>query len=173
MISVIICNAQDDDVLTESGGMLVGVFDERNYVPYDYALKPAHTPEQIRRFIGNLVPFFEGLSTEVLVYGFCLFSRLTRVMGKMVMNKWRWRLSLLACFIVAHKLLDDRPYSNATFVRVWKKATSKSAPGPGILLQELNDMELNLLKILDFSVFVSGELYAEVHGAFSFSMAWC
>jgi hypothetical protein len=169
MISVIISSALEDDVLAVKGCKALGLFDERTYTPYECAhtFAPARTMEEIRKFIGALMTFFDGCAIEVLVYGFCLFSRLTRVMGKSVMNQWRWRLSLLACFMEAHKLLEDKPYSNAMFLRMWKRAKSVSVQGPGILLRELNDMESTLLKLLDFSVLVSRELYDEVYGMFA------
>jgi hypothetical protein len=150
MISVIISSALEDDVLAVKGCKALGLFDERTYTPYECAhtFAPARTMEEIRKFIGALMTFFDGCAIEVLVYGFCLFSRLTRVMGKSVMNQWRWRLSLLACFMEAHKLLEDKPYSNAMFLRMWKRAKSVSVQGPGILLRELNDMESTLLKLL-------------------------
>eukprot|EP01105_Mastigella_eilhardi_P019026 TRINITY_DN445_c0_g1_i1.p1 TRINITY_DN445_c0_g1~~TRINITY_DN445_c0_g1_i1.p1 ORF type:complete len:245 (+),score=106.46 TRINITY_DN445_c0_g1_i1:33-737(+) len=69
---------------------------------------------------------------------------------------------VLACLVIALKFFEDHFYTNAFYARVG-----------GVPVEELNALEVALLSMLQFSLFITPELYQQYEQALAAAAAFC
>lgn len=104
---------------------------------------PSITPVEYLRRLAR----YSYCSRSAFITAFCYLERAERVIeAGLEVNLLSIHRLLLTCVLIATKVVDDVLYDNAHFARVG-----------GLDVKELNMLELDLLKVLQFKLYISAE----------------
>lgn len=138
--------ARNDGVAVESGGGGDGglaVFEAARGAPAP-RIGVSQYLERVHRYA--------GLEAECYVVAYVYVDRAAHRRPAAAVVSTNVHRLLLACLLVASKVLDDFHHNNAFFARVG-----------GVSNAEMNKLELELLAVLDFEVMLSHRVYELYH----------
>lgn len=90
-------------------------------------------------------------SEECLIIALVLINRVLGF-GEIQLNSYNWKHIVLSCLLIAHKSWDDYALKSLDFVYLWSRII-RTEINP--TLAELNRMEIKILTMIDFNVFVT------------------
>jgi len=91
---------------------------------------------------------YTDCSIECYILGLVYIDRLLTKNPDIIFNNFTAHRILFSCTILAIKYLEDYYYSNSHYAKIG-----------GLTLSEINKLEINTLKLLNFNAFVSFEEY--------------
>jgi len=133
-----------------------GVFDERAYNGKILPVRPS---------FGNVAEFMEravqraGFGAGVIVGTVILFRR---VSAQSSVQMYSWRILLLLTILICQKVIEDQPLRSDQFMELFAHVTMLK-PTVVLLPQKIIEMELQLLKNLDFRVNIKYIEYKACH----------
>lgn len=97
------------------------------------------------------------------VLALVLLNRLLSQSNRFVpVHAFNWRLLYLCALLIGQKIWDDVALANVDFPIIWKHAMQISEEEEDRLdVKAFNAMELKMLELLQFNVYVSSGLYAQ------------
>jgi hypothetical protein len=132
----------------------IDIFDERKYPlnsnsPTQFLCMPSI--EEVSAFMKGIV-LDEYVPVEVAIVAMVYVDKIMVKTGILI-NVYNWRRLLLATFIVAYKLLDDQTIWNVDFINCF----------PGLLVYDLNRLELEVLFTLEYVLIIPTYVYAQYY----------
>lgn len=133
-------------VTAEKGEIYVGMpsWEEPVSVFFSVTKPDIQTGLYIRRLVR-----YAQCSRSAFIIGLVYLKRLEANDNKLVLSPYNMHRLLITSLMLAAKIVDDRCYSNAHYARVGGIATVK----------EMNRLELQMLALLKYDLFVSPEEY--------------
>lgn len=98
-------------------------------------------------------------SEECLIIALVLINRVLGF-GNIELNPYNWKRIIIASLMIAHKSWDDYALKSIDFVYLWSRVI-RSEINPTMI--QMNQIEIQILSIIDFNVFVSPRLYAKYY----------
>ncbi|KAK4474020.1 hypothetical protein MN116_003334 [Schistosoma mekongi] len=127
--------------LVWDGNSNTSTVDSREYPEVDY----------IQQFLRGLFST-TLLGPECAIVALIFLERLI-IGAELVMTSWTWRRQLLACVLLASKVLDDQAVWNIDYCQILRD----------IHVEDLNALERHTLKLLQFNINVPPGVYARYY----------
>jgi hypothetical protein len=88
--------------------------------------------------------------------GMCLLvTRVYQITGVPISVAWDWQELIMASLLISQQIIDDIPLSNSEFPKLYAMVLADTGQTPrdeAFTLQELNQLEVRLLKCLKFQI---------------------
>ena len=113
-------------------------------------------PKEVEEYINSLYKICQWTS-ECHIIAFILCVRLVKMSeGKIQFHRFNWQCLLLVSLMVTQKTWDDVSLTNVDFPLVWKMVAPQ---GGDLNLKDVNFMEGEFLRVLDYKVKTSMRVY--------------
>ena len=114
----------------------------------------------VEKYFGELYRICQWTNENHIIAFLLMIRVIDSSAGKIMLHRYNWQCLLLISLMVSQKIWDDVSLNNVDFPQVWKMVAPN---GTAMDVKDVNFMEREYLRIINFNVSVGPRLYSSVY----------